>query len=145
MRHFRDTYIPDPSASVLDVGAAIHARQRSYRELFADYDYTGMDVVAGPNVDIVGYENIPRTYDAVISGQVMEHVARPWEWLPMVFSYTHKYICIIAPNSFAEHRIPIDTFRFFPDGMRELFKVAGIKELDIYRFYCDTVGIGVRE
>lgn len=36
-----------------------------------------MDIVAGPNVNIIGFENITKKYDIIISGQVMEHVKNP--------------------------------------------------------------------
>jgi hypothetical protein len=117
-------------------------RQRlSYRELFGDYCYTGMDVAPGPNVDIVGYDGLGM-YDVVISGQVMEHVCRPWKWLKRLAGLYREFICIIAPNTWHHHRYPIDTYRYFADGMRDLFECASIVPVEIRAVGKDTIGIG---
>ena len=149
MFEFRDKYLMDmKGCSVLDVGSLQFTyrgrKYPTYRRVFQpDYNYIGMDVVAGRNVDIVGYENLG-TYDVLVSGQVMEHVKRPWEWLKSLTQYFIKYICIIAPNTYPEHRHPIDTYRYFPDGMRDLFEYAGIKEVEIKMDRKDTIGIGTK-
>lgn len=146
MIDFRDRYLLGmKGCSVLDVGAMIIKRGHSYREIFkSDYNYTGMDIAPGPNVGIVGFENITETYDVVISGQVMEHVNHPWDWLKSLKPYFKKYICIIAPNTWKEHKYPIDTYRYFPDGMRDLFEYAGITVFKIFKSDKDTVGIGIK-
>lgn len=147
MTYFRDKYLSEMKrATILDVGSMLQlgaGKQKTYKELFEkDFNYIGMDIEPGSNVDIVGYHSIIEKYDVVISGQVMEHVNRPWEWLKNLTNFFNKYICIIVPNTWDEHRFPIDTYRYFPDGMKDLFEYAGIKELEIFRDYCDTIGIG---
>ena len=145
MTEFRDKYLAGMTGcTILDVGALQLPKHDSYRSLFGNYRYTGMDIVPGRNVDIVGYEGLVRGYDVVISGQVMEHVARPWEWLATLARRYNSYICIIAPNTFKEHRYPLDCYRFWPDGMRALFEYAGIVPLEIRRDGIDTIGIGGR-
>jgi hypothetical protein len=146
MEYFINKYLKDmKGCTVLDVGARkVRSNQETYRELFKDYQYTGMDIVVGSNVDIVGYENIKVVYDVVISGQTIEHVEQPWEFLTDLKKYFKTYICIIAPWHGHEHRYPVDTFRYLPDGMRALFKYAGIKELEISKDKIDTIGIGGR-
>lgn len=142
MQYFIDNYLKDgPSVSVLDVGS--QDINGSYRSLFEPmHKYTGMDIVPGNNVDIVGHENVTEVYDVVISGQTMEHVNHPWDWLKQIKQYSKKYICIIAPWSFHEHRYPIDTYRYFPDGMKDLFNYAAIKPLEIFKRTNSTIGIG---
>ena len=142
MTYFRDTYLSDKTKSVLDIGSCCYHNQETYRPIFDGYSYVGMDIINGPNVDIVGYNNIPMKYDAVISGQVMEHVARPWEWLRQIVKYSRQYICIIAPFQHREHRYPIDTFRYLPDGMRSLFEYADIHLIESFIDRSDTIGIG---
>jgi hypothetical protein len=153
MTYFRDKYLPSMlGASVLDVGArSLKRLNRSYtyRELFDRFQYAGMDVEPGNNVDIVGFENIPGEFDVLISGQTMEHVKQPWEWLKSLTPYFSKYICIIAPHTWKEHKnvkknCPFDTYRYFPDGMRDLFDYAGIKEVEIQTSRYDTMGIGTK-
>lgn len=141
MTGFRDRYLSQiQGASILDVGSR---GVRNYRRLFEPaFKYVGMDIIPGPNVDIIGFEDIDIAFDVVISGQVMEHVKRPWEWLKLLTSYFTKYICIIAPHTWKEHKYPLDTYRYLTDGMRDLFEYAGIKELEIKMDRRLTVGIG---
>ena len=100
MADFRDRYLGDlRGCTILDVGAReVRGQRMNYRRLFGDYRYAGMDIEPGKNVDIVGYDGLGM-YDVVISGQVMEHVCRPWEWLKVLAGLYRKYICIIAPNT----------------------------------------------
>lgn len=146
MRDFRERYLGDlKGCTILDVGARQVSRQRdSYRDLFYEYQYTGMDIVPGKNVDVVGYENLAKVYDVVISGQVMEHVARPWEWMCALAGLFRRYICIIAPSRSKEHRYPIDCYRYLPDGMRALFEYAGIVTIEARLDKTDCIGIGTK-
>jgi len=146
MRLFRDEYLSGMGASILDIGSrCVMEQKETFKQLFEpNFEYVGMDIEPGENVDIVGYMNIPKIFDVVISGSVMEHVKRPWDWLKSLTNYYKMYICIIAPHTWKEHRFPIDTYRYFPDGMRDLFEYAGIKEVKIKMNKTDTVGIGAK-
>ena len=144
MADFRDRYLSDMrGCTVLDVGARLSKKQSySYRDLLAtDYWYTAMDIEPGLNVDVVGYDSLG-VYDVLISGQVMEHVRWPWEWLKSLRQYYASYICIIAPNTWKRHAYPLDTYRFWPDGMRALFDWAGIESIEVRAVGRDTIGIG---
>ena len=150
MNFFVDKYLIDmKGCSVLDVGARnVHPEdQDSYSSIFKpDFKYFGMDVEPGNNVDIVGFENLKdKIFDIVISGQTMEHVNHPWDWLKSLTPFFSKYICIIAPHKFNEHRYPIDTYRYLPDGMRDLFNYAKIEIVEIIKGKKDTVGIGTKK
>ena len=141
MTRFRDKHLHNmKGCSVLDVGS--RDINGSYRSIFDEFNYIGMDLIDGPNVDIVGYSNIKHSYDVVISGQVMEHIKRPWEWLLQIKQYCDVVMCIIAPNTYKEHRYPVDCYRFFPDGIRALFEYADIKTIEAYIDGEDTVGVG---
>ena len=48
--------------------------------------------------------------------------------------------CIIAPAKLHEHRYPIDTFRYYPDGMRALAKYSNLKVLEVKRIVVDIKG-----
>jgi hypothetical protein len=152
MSYFAETYLDkNKSLSIIDIGS--YDINGAYKPIFnkPNWEYTGMDIVPGSNVDIVGFENIKKQYDVLISGQCMEHVRRPWEWLKNNMNYVVPggFICIIVPYSQDEHKCPLDTYRYLPDGMRDLFEYAGIEVIEIFKsdnnsplVIKDTIGIG---
>jgi SAM-dependent methyltransferase len=67
------------NVSVLDVGSLDINGNNRY--LFEDFEYTGIDIGPGPNVDVVcsGHEFNPgKQYDVVISTECMEHNKNWW-------------------------------------------------------------------
>lgn len=112
---------------VLDVGSLdVNGTYRSTIEDLGWY-YIGADIQPGSNVDVVvkpydfPYEN--DTFDVVISGSTMEHVERPWIWVPELVRVLKPggLLAILTHWQFPEHRYPVDTFRYLPDGMKVLF------------------------
>jgi len=145
MKRFKKRWVWK-GASVLDVGSKIVKRQNiSYRSIFNDCNYVGMDITDGLNVDIIGWENITHPYDIIICGQVIEHVENPFKFIENLSKHFTKLICIIAPASGKIHRHPIDCWRIMPDGMRSLFKYANIQEIEINNKKRDTWGIGMHK
>jgi len=121
----------DRRLRVLDVGArdVQGGAEGNYRKVFSAHQYTGMDIEAGDNVDLVvrdGYDwqEIPdRSFDVIISGQAFEHMLYPWLAMKQIAKKLAPggYACVIAPsNGFGEHRFPIDCYRYFPDGLSAL-------------------------
>jgi SAM-dependent methyltransferase len=113
----------------------------SYRQLITNkkWKYTGADVETGTNVDTVieDYE-FPyndAAFDIVISGQTIEHIEFPWVWFKEMARVLKPggYCCIIAPAVIHEHKYPIDTFRYYPDGMRALAKWSNLEVIDVRR------------
>lgn len=148
LKIFRDKYaskLPSP-VTILDIGSRYFGREKisPYRNVFSDarYNYTGMDMTPGNNVDIVGYESITKPYDCVISTYVLEHVKKPWDWLKNLVPFFKNYICIIAPFGYKKHSYPVDTYRYFPDGLEDLFEYAGIKKLEVVVGHREIMGIG---
>jgi SAM-dependent methyltransferase len=123
-----------------------------YRSLFSDQIYTGYDVDSGPNVDIIGgiegLYNFPfrdNKFDVAISGQTIEHVEDIYAWVKEIARIVKPtgLIAIIGPNSFKEHRFPVDCWRILPDGMKFLLeKVAGLEVIRVWKKDRDTIGIG---
>jgi len=111
----------------------------SYRSLVADkrFEYVGMDMVPGPNVDIAMTNpyvwNTIETdsFDLVISGQTFEHAEFFWITMGEMARVLKKdgLLCIIAPNNFFEHRTPVDCYRFFTDGMVALARYVNLEVL----------------
>lgn len=112
---------------VIDIGGA--DINGSYRNLFPDDKYESMDLHPGKNVDIVGWENITKTYDFVISGQTIEHTKNPFEFVRSLLAIANEgaKIIIIAPAQWAEHKYPIDCWRILPDGYRAIAEELGIQ------------------
>lgn len=113
---------------VLDVGS--FDVNGTYRPLVEGLGgiYTGLDMAAGPNVDIVSADPYTflladRSFDVVISGSTMEHVQAIWRWVPELVRVLRPggLLAIVTHWNFPEHRYPVDCWRIMPDGMRYLF------------------------
>lgn len=127
MKWFVDNYASKKPGKikVLDVGS--YDVNGSYRQLFEEdkYEYVGLDMEAGPNVDIVpkhtyNWKEIETdSFDVVISGQAFEHIEYFWITLSEMTRVLKKngLLCLIAPRGFEDHRYPVDCYRFLTDGM----------------------------
>lgn len=149
------TYLTDKNSvlNILDVGS--YDVNGTYRPLFNQpgWKYTGVDIAAGPGVDIVLTN--PYTfpfgsdYDLVVSGQAFEHIEFFWmTWQEMVrVLKPGGMIFLIAPTKFQEHRYPVDCWRFLPDGFTALARFSSIEILEVYsspggsNAQADTVGV----
>jgi len=112
----------------------------SYKQFFLHpaWKYTGVDLAAGPNVDVVlkSPYRLPfdsHSVDVIVSGQAFEHVEFFWcSWLEMVrVLKPGGHIFLIAPSRGPEHRYPQDCWRFYPDGYRALAKYASLELLQV--------------
>lgn len=109
MAKFR-TSIGD-AGKVLDVGS--RDTNGSYRDLFANWDYTGLDPVIGKGVDYVPedpylWKFADETFDAVISGQTLEHIEFPEKTFKEIYRVLKDggKCCIIAPSQGPVHNEP---------------------------------------
>ena len=124
--------------NILEVGSLRVGGDRSYADLMpAHWNYTGLDLVAGPNVDIVAehpyaYPFLPNKFDIIISGQAIEHVEDPFRWAAELYRILKPggQICIIGPSTGPEHHRP-DYWRILPDGMIALLHAGGFIEIVI--------------
>lgn len=129
---------------VVDVGSCMVDEQKlSHRMLLRDYrhKYTGLDVVSGPNVDVVMKTpyRIPiksRSADVVICGQVFEHV--PLFWISFM-----EMARLLRPGGFIFMTVPsrghvhagrneFDCWRFYPDSMRALAAFSDLVLLSVH-------------
>ena len=131
-------HISDTSGKVLDVGS--YDVNGTYRPIFegVGWDYTGLDMAAGPNVDIVAsdvyaWEVESSAYNAVISGSTFEHVEFFWlTFLEMARVIKKDGIIILnVPTWGYQHRYPADCWRFYPDGYCALAKWTGLEVLEV--------------
>lgn len=137
VKYYERFYSKDKEhVNVLDIGS--YDMNGTYKNLFAEktYSYTGLDMSAGPNVDVVPNdiydwkeEFEDASFDLVISGQVFEHVEYPWRTMEEICRVLKPsgFCIIIAPNAGVEHKAPKDCYRYFADGLAALAKWAGLK------------------
>jgi SAM-dependent methyltransferase len=127
---------------ILDVGS--YDVNGSYKDLFDPlrFQYTGLDMAAGPNVDLVPKspyhwrELAEDSFDAVISGQALEHIEFFWLVVAEMVRVTREggLVCIVVPRGFDEHRYPVDCYRFLADGV---VAMARYVNLEILHAHCD--------
>lgn len=141
MNAFAQKYLGDRREQpllILDLGSQDF--NGSYRPLFDrnPWRYLGVDMAAGPNVDIVLREPYrwreikAASADVIISGQTFEHTEFFWLTIKQM-ARTLKpggLCCIIAPSAGDEHRYPVDCWRVYPDGLRALARYAGLETLE---------------
>ena len=139
---------PDPS--LLEIGS----RARSgnvYRGWFPEkLDYVGMDVHAGPNVDVVGDAHhlsrcVNRRFDFMFSMGTFEHILMPWK-VALEMNKTLNdggQALIISHPSWPLHDEPWDFFRFSKDSWHGIFNVhTGFRVVDAqYQFQASIVPI----
>lgn len=95
-----------------------------------------LDISDNPNLTYSGSAeyafHIPDdSYDLVISGQVIEHVRKPWKWLREVARVTRVggLVITINPVSWIYHGAPVDCWRIYPEGMKALYEHAALSVL----------------
>ncbi len=125
---------------ILDLGSWDY--NGTYRTLFdrTSWRYLGLDLEAGPNVDIVLHDPYrwreiePGSADVIVSGQTFEHTE--FFWLTMGEIARALKIgglaCVIAPSAGDEHRYPVDCWRVYPDGLRALARYAKLDVLEAW-------------
>jgi len=71
------------------------------------------------------------SYDVVLSGQVIEHVRKPWVWMRELARVCKAggVVITINPVSWPYHEAPIDCWRAFPEGVRALYEEAALEVL----------------
>ncbi len=121
--------IADPSYKrVLELGS--RARSGIVRKhLFAGKDYIGLDILQGPNVDVLGDAHTlskhfePEQFDAVYSTSTFEHLAMPWkvavELNKVMRTGGVAYIC--THQALGMHDLPWDFWRFSDSAWNSLF------------------------
>lgn len=139
--------LPDKSI-VCDIGS--YDVNGNYRAIIEPkFQYMGIDLKAGPNVDVVmksEYDTgLPESHaDAVISGQCLEHCKNPFKLVAEMFRIVKRngIVIMVAPFVFNQHRYPVDCWRFLPDGMTALVEASGGKTITAYLNGKDCWGIG---
>ena len=130
---------------ILDVGS--YDVNGSLRPIFEKGQYIGMDMEAGPNVDIVGKShNIPFPndhFDIVVSSSCFEHDDMFWITFLEICRVTKPggYVYIQAPQNGHYHAHPVDNWRFYADSWKALEKWANLNNhnVEMVDSYIDEV------
>ncbi|GJE27497.1 class I SAM-dependent methyltransferase [Methylobacterium organophilum] len=125
-------HVAEAPGPLLEIGSRARSGH-SYRSNFPDgLPYTGLDVKAGPNVDVVGDAHhlsrhlLPGTagpFDYVFSVSVFEHLLLPWKVaLEMNAVMREGGLAYIQSHPmWPLHEEPWDFWRFSENGWRGLF------------------------
>lgn len=144
MRKFKEKYLnKNDILEILDVGSFdSNKKPYNYGLLFNEknWNYRGMDIREGPNVDIVvssiydWVEINDESFDVVVSGQAFEHMEFFWKAIVEIkrILKPNGLCCIIAPSAGPVHRNPFDCYRFTAEGMKAIGKYAGLNVLEYY-------------
>lgn len=123
-----------PGSRVLDAGAG----EGRFKHLFSHMRYTGVDLAVGDATwDYSGLDAIntldrlcfaDATFDAVIFTQVMEHLPEPSAVVGELARILRPggLLILVAPQSWHEHQIPYDFFRYTSYGIRHLLEKHGL-------------------
>ena len=119
---FVDLYCIQDHCRILDVSSYnMNGTLREFRR--EGMDYVGVDMAAGPGVDMVmpSPDEIPfgdNEFDAVVTTSTCEHAAHFWLLLLEMIRVVKPggYIYINAPSNGAFHQYPFDYWRFYPDA-----------------------------
>jgi len=153
MSVFVNKYLnPNDKLKIIDIGSQdINGTYKPLFENNENWEYVGLDLTPGKNVNIVSNEmySYPiesESFDVVISGQCLEHVQNTHLWIKENARILKKegIICIITPWTWNEHKCPIDCWRIFPDGMSFLMEdIANLKVIENYINSPNTDCIGI--
>ena len=149
MKRFKEDYLDvDSKLDIIDIGAYDSSDNNYNYGSFLNeknWNYNGMDIREGPNVDIAvsdiyNWSEIrDESFDVVVSGQAFEHMEFFWLIIEEMYRILKPggYCCIIAPSSGPVHRNPFDCFRFKDNGMKAIGDYVG---LTILEYYTNTSG-----
>lgn len=123
-----------PGSQVLDAGAG----EGQYKHLFAHTRYTGVDLAVGDATwNYSGLDAIntlerlcfaDATFDAVVFTQVLEHVTEPSAVVGELARVLRPggVLILTAPQSWHEHQVPYDFYRYTSFGIRHLMEKHGL-------------------
>lgn len=139
-------YLLPSTATIVDFGA--YDENGALRPIFAKHQYIGIDMHAGPNVDVV-CNNAETPFetgsvDVIVSSSCLEHDEFFWETFVEMCRIVKEggYIYICAPSAGNYHGYPGDCWRFYKDSWTALRKWAAKQgyEVDLLYSYIEPKG-----
>lgn len=128
-RRFLEHRIPREQTTVLEVGSKNHGNSEPFRQLLKCQRYVGLDMEAGPGVDVVGDLTLglcglePSSFGLVICVSVLEHVQAPWLMAQHMTQLLQSggLLYVAVPWIWRYHPYPDDYWRFSWRGVEQLF------------------------
>lgn len=126
-----------PCPTILEVGALnVNGSPRHLFDACEHTRYVGVDLVAGPGVDLQADAHeldqvaalTPGTFDLVLCLEMLEHDLRPWETTTQLARMARPGGLVIVTargNGFPLHNEP-DAYRFLEAGFRAVLEAGGL-------------------
>jgi SAM-dependent methyltransferase len=122
-----------PNTRVLEVGPNKHPSTYQEAVDIPTINWQTVDILSHSELSYVAtspysFPISDNTFDVVLSGQVIEHVSKPWVWIKELARVCKPggRVITINPVSWPHHLAPIDCWRIYPDGMKALYEDAGL-------------------
>lgn len=122
----------NPDVEILEIGSR-RVTAGNVRSAFKKAKYTGFDIYAGENVDVVGdahylssYFKKGKKFDLIFSSAVFEHLAMPWKVAEEISKMLKcgGHFFVETHFSYSYHEKPWMFFQFSDMGLRVLFNKA---------------------
>lgn len=126
---FLKKYVPEVSGPILEIGSKDYGSTSSFRDVYPNSPYVGIDMASGAGVDEVvdmaeGIGPLPENHFALaVCCSVLEHVSTPWTMaanITRVVAVGGK-LYMSVPWVWRYHPYPDDYFRFSFRGVMSLF------------------------
>lgn len=121
-----------PAGHVLEIGSRARSGLTVRSDIPRKHAYTGLDILPGPNVDVVGDAHEASTlfpanhFTAIFARSVFEHLAMPWkavlELNRMLQPGGHAFI--MTHQTWVLHEEPWDFWRYSKHSWPSLFNAA---------------------
>ena len=121
------------SGPFLEVGAHDYGTTQDLRKLFPGETYVGIDMRAGPGVDLVLDMTAPfteverllggRRFGTIFCLSVLEHCEQPFAMAQNMTKLLQRggKVCLSVPFAWKFHGYPSDYWRFTHEGVKKLF------------------------
>ena len=120
-------------ATVVDAGS--YDVNGTYKDLFSGGEYIGVDIIPGPNVDVLMDSdewNKIKNVDAVISGSTLEHVSDIPKLMKSIYGALKPggLLCIIVPSQGPPHDYPVWIGNISEEQMIKIMIDSGFEVLE---------------
>ena len=121
-----------PSGRVLEIGSRARSGLTVRDSIPSKHAYTGLDILPGPNVDVVGDAHdasalFPANhFAAIFARSVFEHLAMPWKVVLELNRILQPdgYVFIMTHQTWVLHEEPWDFWRYSKHSWPSLFNAA---------------------